>query len=209
MTKLDSLRDLQADLWVFDNDGVVYENTKGAEREVVNRMIQFIASRYGCSVEKASVIRKKLLEKHKVPHSIMALVREGFDEQEVLKETYFAINLNELDISPSIEIQELFSFLSGIKVMLTNNHEEYAKIILDQLGILNYFSAIYGINKLGRIQKPDFQAFQLVQNAMGISKNIVFIDDEIKNVIAATKFGWTTVWIGDMDYEGLQLPKLC
>lgn len=206
-----SLKDLKADLWVFDCDGVIYANAKGAEREVVRSMIRFIASRYGCSMDRASVIRSELLKKHNVPHSIMALVREGFNEQEVLRETYFAISLEELGIFPSLEIQELMSSLHGIKVMLTNNHEGYARSVLNQIGILDHFSAIFGVNKLGLIQKPDVLAFQFVQDSISINENVVFVDDEMKNVIAATEFGWTAVLIesNKEGYKGLWLPRLC
>ncbi len=209
MIELRSLRDLNANLWVFDCDGVIYKNVKEAEKEVVDKMIQFIALRYGCNFEKAIFTRKELLRKHDVSHSITALIYEGFNEQEILNKTYFAINLKELGIMPSLEIQDLFASLSGQKAVLTNNHEEFAKAVLNQLGVLGHFSAIYGISKLGRIQKPDLRAFQAIQDAVGIYEGIVFIDDKVKNIIAAANFGWTTILLGSSDeYDGFWLPKL-
>jgi len=175
-----SLKELTADLWVFDCDGVIYENAKLAEKKVVDKMNQFIASKYGCGIKKASVIRNKLLKKHNVSHSIMALTRERFNEQEILDETYFAINLNELCIAPSLKIQKLVSCLKGTKVVLTNNHSEYTRKVLDKLGILNFFSAIYGIKELGTIQKPDPRAFQFVQGATGIEKILYLLTTKIK-----------------------------
>lgn len=207
--QLGSLRDLKADLWVFDCDGVIYDNAKEAEKEVVNLMTRFISSRYECGIEEAMNIRRELLKKHQVPHSIMALVQEGFDEREILKETYFAINLQSLGIIPSLRLQKLVSSIAGKKVLLTNNHGEYAKKVLHQLGISKHFAAVYGIGELDLIQKPNFQAFKFVQDETGINENIVFIDDEIRNVVAAEQFGWTAVWKGDGEgYNGLWLPKL-
>lgn len=207
--ELKSLLDLKADLWVFDCDGVFYDNVKGAEKEVVGLMLKFIASRYGCCIGKASEIRRGLLKKHQVPHSIMALVREGFNEQEVLKETYFLVDFQKLGIISSSRMQRLFSSLPGKKIILTNNHGEYTWRVLDCIGIANHFSAVYGISQLGLIQKPDRQAFQFVQDTAGVSGNVVFVDDEIPNVIAAEQFGWTSVWKGNGNgYDGLWLPKL-
>jgi pyrimidine 5'-nucleotidase len=207
--QLRSLRDLKADLWVFDCDGVIYDNTKEAEREIVKMMTQFISSRYKCNNEEAINIRRGLLKKHQVPHSIMALVREGFDEQEILDETYFAIDLQNLGIVPSPTLQRLLFSLSGEKVLLTNNHGGYARKILCQKGISKHFSKVYGIKELGLIQKPDLLAFQFVQDATGIKENIIFIDDKINNVIAAERFGWMTVWKGHGNgFDGLCIREL-
>ncbi|KKT26339.1 MAG: putative hydrolase [Parcubacteria group bacterium GW2011_GWA2_43_9b] len=204
-----SLKDLEADLWIFDCDGVIYDNAKGAEKEVMNRMTRFISSRYGCSIEKARSIRHELLRKHQVPHSIMALTREGFNEQEILEETYFAIDFQGLGIIPSLRLQKLFSSLAGKKVLLTNNHGEYAWRVLCQLGISKYFSAVYGIGELGLVQKPDSRAFQFVQNATGVNENIIFVDDEIHNVVAAEQFGWTAVLKGgNAEHKGFWLTEL-
>lgn len=208
--RLSSLRELKADLWVFDCDGVIYKNLKDAETEVVRSMIQFLASKYVCSEKEAQSKRAELLKKHNVPHSIMAFVREGFDEQEVLEKTYFTINLENIGIQPSLSIQKLFSSLVGKKVMLTNNHAEWALRILRKLEIENHFSHVLGINELGLIQKPKPEAFQLVQDSTKINKNVVFVDDELKNVVAANDFGWTAVWITNTNsYDGLFLPELC
>lgn len=207
--QLKSLRDLKADLWVFDCDGVIYDNVKEAKKEVINIMARFISSRYGCGIEESISIRSELLKKHQVPHSIMALMREGFDEQEILEETYFAIDLQRLGIIPSLKLQKLLSSLNGKKVMLTNNHAEYARKVLCQLGVSEHFFDVYGIGELGLIQKPDLQAFQFVQDSTGINGNVVFIDDEIKNVIAAEQFGWTAVWKGrENGFSGNWLTEL-
>lgn len=207
--ELESLKDLEANLWVFDCDGVIYDNAKDAEKDVIELMHKFIASRYGCSIDDASEFRRKLLKKHNVPHSIMALVQEGFNENEILLETYFKINFQKLGILGSTQKRKLFSALPGKKVVLTNNHGRYAQEVLKRMGIADYFCAIYGIRELGFVQKPDQQAFEIVQLSMRIGEKVIFIDDEIPNVIAAEKFGWMSVWKGDGNgYDGLWLSEL-
>lgn len=184
---------LKADLWVFDCDGVIYEDAKKAEEDVVDRMISFIASKYCCSRKEASDIRRRLLKKHEVSHSITALILEGFDEEEILEKTYFSVDFDRLGIVFSSQMRDLLASLSGKKVILTNNHSEWARRVSEEIGILEYFSAIYGIRGPGNIQKPNPMAFQLVQNEMGINKNIIFVDDEVCNVAAAVQFGWKAV----------------
>lgn len=208
--ELKSLKNLEANLWVFDCDGVIYDNAKDTEKDVVELMHKFIASRYGCSIEDAPEFRRKLLRKHDVPHSIMALVREGFDENEILLETYFKINFQKLGILDSAQKRKLFSALPGKKVILTNNHSRYAQEVLKRMGIADNFCAVYGICELGLIQKPDRQAFEIVQSSMKIDEKVIFIDDEIPNVVAAEKFGWTSLWKGNASsgYSGLWLPEL-
>lgn len=207
--KLRSLSELRADLWVFDCDGVIYDNAKKAERKVARLMLKFIVSRYGCRIEEASEIRRELLKKHNVQHSIMALTREGFDEQEILRETYFLVDLQGIGVVFSNQLQKFFSSLPGKKIILTNNHGGYVRRVLDSIGISAYFSFVFGSGELGHIQKPDQQAFQFMQEAMHAEKNIVFVDDEIQNVVVAEKFGWTAVLKGgSKDYAGFSLPKL-
>ena len=189
-----SLCNLYANLWVFDCDGVIYNNVKETEKEVVRRMIDFIASKYHCNEKEAANIRHKLLKKYKVSHSIIALTLEGFDEKEILEKTYFSVDFDKLGIVFSPEMKNLLESLPGKKVILTNNHSEWARIVLEKIGISKYFSTIYGINDSSNIQKPNPRAFQMVQDTTGINENIVFIDDEIINIIAATQFGWTAVW---------------
>ncbi|MFH0969240.1 MAG: HAD-IA family hydrolase [Patescibacteria group bacterium] len=206
---LGSLKDLEANLWVFDCDGVIYDSTKEAEKEVMGLMSKFIALHFGCSVEEALNIRQELLRKYQVPNTVMALVREGFNEREILKNTYFAINFKKLGIVPSPELHEFLCSLPGKKVVLSNNHKKFIQVVLNILGISNCFSAIYGAEELSPARKPDLRAFKLVQNTVGISDKVVFIDDEIPNVIVAEQFGWTAIWKGNGNgYDGLAISKL-
>lgn len=207
--ELKSLKDLDAELWVFDLDGVIYENANEAEKQVEKRMVKFIASRYGCDTERADVVRKSLLKKHNTLYSISALVGEGFNEKEVFKETYLSINFNELGVVFSPELQTLISSLPGAKVILTNNHGDFARVVLDKLGISGCFSSVYGINELGAVKKPNRKVFQLIQDATDINNNIVFIDDEPQNLIAASEFGWTSVLKGsDQNHDGLCISEI-
>jgi hypothetical protein len=66
------LKKLRADLWVFDNDGTLYDSSL-IEPALNGLIIGFIAQHYKISQEIAQVKRKELLVKHQTSFTLVAL----------------------------------------------------------------------------------------------------------------------------------------
>jgi phosphoglycolate phosphatase-like HAD superfamily hydrolase len=80
--------------------------------------------------------------------------------------------------------------------VLSNNPSEFVDLILESLGIKSLFSAVFGMKELNFFQKPDKRAFKILENYLQQGKRIVFIDDELNNILAAKAIGCTTVLVG-------------
>lgn len=195
--KLESLKELKADLWVFDNDGTLYSNPKVIEKAILALMIGFIERSYRISAVEAVKRRDELLKKHSTKYTLIALRNEGFDEKRFIQETYLSIKPGELGIRKSSKLRNLILSLGGEKVILTNNPSEFAHLILRHLGIDDLFSAIYGMREMGFVQKPALDAFAVLRPFIKQNKKVVFIDDEPENIFSAKILGCSTVLIGE------------
>ena len=207
--KIENLESLKADLWIFDNDGTLYANTKEIEKEVVRLMIGFIAEEFKITIPQAVQKRKELLEKHCTEYTLVAMKNEGFDENIFIQKTYLSADPESFGFSRSKSLRKLLQSLEGEKVVLTNNPSEYAEMVLGSLGVYDLFSRVYGMRELSYIQKPNPMCFFPLEQGVQQGKKIVYIDDQISNIIAAEKIGCTAVLVNnDEDYNGLYLSKL-
>lgn len=196
--KLESLRDLKADLWVFDNDGTLYPNPKDIEKEVVRLMVEFIAKEYSIDIKSAVEKRKELLKKHNTKYTLIAIKQEGISEDDFLKQTYLAINPADFGIVPSSELRNLIGSLVGEKIVFTNNPSEFAELILEALGINHLFSRVIGIREMDYVQKPEITAFEFLNGWLADKKIVVYVDNCPENIKVAESLGCTTLLIGEV-----------
>lgn len=190
----ENIKEFQADLWVFDNDGTLY-SMSGIEKAIVSLMISFIADCYGVSLKEAVKIRKQLLSLHDTKYTLIALKEEGIDPEIFIRETYLRISPQDYGITESSYLRRIISELAGKRIVLTNNPSEYADLILKSLGIRDLFSAIYGMREIGYHQKPDERAFWVLQPALNLGQRVVLIDDEAPNIETAKKLGCLTLLV--------------
>lgn len=193
---LSSLKEIEGDVWVFDNDGTLYQDRKGLESAVVILMNQYIAKLYGIDLVATHQKRKALLEKHKTKYTLIALKNEGVDENHFILHTYLAIRPEQYGIVKNHRLRDVLTLLKGEKIVLSNNPSAFADLILKALGIRDLFSCIYGPQELSFTQKPMREAFVILNPFLNTNKKVVFIDDELENVNIAKNIGCTTVLVG-------------
>lgn len=194
---LTNLKKIKADLWIFDNDGTLYPSPKNLELSVVALMNSYIAEFYGIRKENAPKKRRDILKRHGTKYTLVALKNEGVDENHFIQNTYLAIKPGEYGITQNLKLRKLISSLEGEKIVITNNPSQFAKLILESLGIIDLFSGIIGMKELNYIQKPDARAFGVLQTFLKDGKKIIFIDDELDNIKEAKKIGCTTILVGN------------
>ena len=177
--KLESLNEAVADVWVFDNDGTLYQNTRDIESAVVLLMNEYLAQLYGIEIHVASQKRKELLGKHKTKYTLVAMRKEGVDEEDFIRKTYLAVDPKDYGIGFNQRLRDVISSLAGERIVLTNNPSAFARRILDALGIQNLFSCVYGIQELWFFQKPARESFVILEGFLRDRKRVVLLDDEI------------------------------
>ena len=91
--------------------------------------------------------------------------------------------------------------LNGKKFIFTNANKKHADIILDKLQIKNLFEGIFDIKMANYIPKPEIQPYEKLIETYNINPNkTIMFDDIAKNLVPASKIGFTTVWI-DVGHE--------
>lgn len=182
-------------LWVFDNDGTLYDDTTLSEQ-----FMKIAFAYYGSilSIPSDEIPNEiaRLKKKWKTQFSIIAVAKEyGIDFADAVNNTYFRVKLEECRISnPDLVKSEVLNSLPGRKIVFTNNPSTWARRVLSYAGLLNCFSDIIGMEETRFCIKPQREAYRVVEERHKGFDRIIFCDDSLKNLETARQLGWTTVW---------------
>lgn len=183
------------DLWVFDNDGTLYDD-RLAHIEFVEHLGLYLAGLLGISIEDAKILGERLKAKHNTSSTVIAVVREfHLNIREVIERTYLCINLDLChDPVEDSERNEALARISGRKVILTNNPSAFARRIVERIGLHQHFDDIVGMEETAFALKPDLGAFLAVMRRHPDATRIFFCDDSRENLDIAATLGWKTIW---------------
>jgi HAD superfamily hydrolase (TIGR01509 family) len=183
------------DLWVFDNDGTLY-NDFGAGEKFMKILYQYVHRLLNIPVDQVPSEVVRLKEKWRTEFSILALMKEyGIDFLEIVDNTYLKIKLEECNIAtPDTSRLNVLNSIGSLKVVFTNNPSVFARYVLSYVGLAACFSDFIGMEETGFWEKPNPQAYKIVEERHRGFERIIFCDDSLKNLETAHKLGWTTVW---------------
>lgn len=191
------------DLWVFDNDGTLYDDSDTQEK-FMDIFHEYSSSLLGVPIQEVSIRLVELKNKWNTEFSIIALMREfEVDYADVVCNTYLRVDLEKCNVPKSDLMRK--KVLDGIlseKIVLTNNPSIFARRILSHIGLVNCFSDFIGMEETRFFGKPDMRAFQIVESRHPNYDRIIFCDDSLINLDAAHKMGWTTVWCKSLNADG-------
>ena len=114
----------------------------------------------------------------------------------------YRVILNKIDYYKEVADYEV-SLKDRCYIGILSDLDIFDKERLDkQVGLSNY-DYVFLSFELG-FKKPDMEVFKKVQSKLSFEKkDIIFIDDRMDNVEAASKFGWNAVC-----FTGLDLDKI-
>lgn len=81
----------------------------------------------------------------------------------------------------------------GVACLLTNATDRLADD-LRKLGLQDSFDNVFNSSEMG-FAKPDSQVFAYVDEHLGFSARVVFLDDSLANIEAAIRHGWEAVLV--------------
>ena len=186
---------------LFDLDGTLYLESNGYVQHCRSRAAEFLARKFGMTVEEAEEKRKLALATSN--QTVKGLRTLGYDLDDVEFVTYMRAGVEGF-LKPN---EDLTAFLSSLshwkKVVFTNTREVEAEKALACLGIREHFEKkIYGADFMKDTCKPESVAFQKVAEDVGVDlKECVMFEDSIKNVVAAKGLGMRTVFVRGRDPE--------
>ena len=206
------------DTWIFDLDNTLYSAETGIFDQVDILMGKFISKNLKLEISEAKKIQKQFFKEFGT--TLKGLMDEyNVDPEHFLDEVH---NLDYSIINPDNLLRDMLLKLNGRKIIYTNANRNHANEIIKRLNIENIFDNIFDIKDANYIPKPDIKPYQQLVNLYKINpqKTIMF-DDIARNLVPASKIGFTTVWINVdkenysdnikeskeyLDYETTNLP---
>ena len=181
--------------WIFDLDNTIYDSKTKIFDQIDLRMKKFISSRLNISEKEAFKIQKKFYREYGTTLS-------GLTKHYQVKPNEFLKYVHDVDLSKLKKCPILFkeiNQLPGRKIIYTNGDHDYAKKILNSLGIESLFEYILDITKCKYIPKPSVQPLinYLKKNKIK-AETCVYFEDLEKNLENAHKYGITTIHIEDL-----------
>ena len=180
--------------WIFDLDNTIYDPKSKIFDQIDLRMKQFISSRLNISKEEAFKIQKKFYNEYGTTLS-------GLMKHYQIQPNEFLKFVHDVDLSKLKKCSHLFkeiNQLPGRKIIYTNGDQDYAKKVLNSLGVESLFEYILDITKSKYIPKPSVEPLITYLNKKKINaKTCVYFEDLEKNLENAHKYGITTVHIKD------------
>jgi len=185
------------DTWVFDLDNTLYSADSGIFQQVGTLMGKFVAKHLNINIKKAKEIQRKYYKQHGT--TLKGLMdNHGVDPDSFLEEVH---KLDYSIVNPNLKLAKNLENLNGKKFIFTNANKKHADIILDKLQIANLFEGIFDIKMANYIPKPEIQTYEKLIETYNINPNkTIMFDDIAKNLVPASKVGFTTVWI-DVGHE--------
>jgi putative hydrolase of the HAD superfamily len=180
--------------WVFDMDDTLYPREQGLLRLVEARINAYVVEAAGLDSASASVMQRQFLDEHGTTLAGL-MANYTIDPGHFLHEVH-NVPLDGLEPNPGLRTQLLR--LPGRRLVFTNGAGEYARRVLDRLGITDCFDGVFAIEDADLTPKPAPSAFRRLIDRFGFEpRAAAFFEDTPRNLEPAKALGMTTVLIGD------------
>ena len=180
--------------WIFDLDNTIYDPKSKIFDQIDLRMKKFISLKLSISEDEAFKIQKRFYKEYGTTLS-------GLMKHYQIQPNEFLKFVHDVDLSKLKKCSNLFkaiNSLPGRKIIYTNGDQDYAKKVLNSLGVESLFEYILDITKSKYIPKPSVEPLITYLNKNNINlKTCVYFENLEKNLENAHKYGITTVHIED------------
>ena len=178
--------------WIFDLDNSLYPASTDLFSLIDVRMGEYIARLLGCDHVEARRVQKLYFHEHGTTLAGL-MATHGIDPREFLDFVH-DIDLAQLTADP--RVVTALDRLPGRKFVFTNGDEDYARRVLDRLGLANAFDGLHDIHAMDYVPKPDPRAYAALCARYGIDpERALFVEDMARNLEPAKALGMTTVWV--------------
>tara|TARA_A100000164_G_scaffold381989_1_gene437082 strand:- start:5220 stop:5885 length:666 start_codon:yes stop_codon:yes gene_type:complete len=185
--------------FIFDCDGVLYDDLEGVFGQVSKRMTQYISKKLHLNLEKAKELQTNYF--HKYNTSLNGLmIHHDINPQEFLKYVH-DINLDFL--KKDVILRKELLKLKSKKFIFTNGSHEHVSNITKTLGINDLFDNVFDITDGNFVPKPSIEPYEKLIKKFDIDPlETVFIEDIAINLEPAKKLGMKTIWLKNNEYWG-------
>jgi putative hydrolase of the HAD superfamily len=180
------------DAWIFDLDNSLYPASSNLFELIDIRMGDYIQRLLKVDAVEARRVQKGYFHAHGTTLAGL-MASHGVEPGEFLDFVH-DIDLARLSADPALVAA--LDRLPGRKFVFTNASEDYARRVLDRLGLANAFDGMHDIHAMAYVPKPDPSAYAAICDRHGIDPaRALFADDMARNLTPAKALGMTTLWV--------------
>jgi putative hydrolase of the HAD superfamily len=178
--------------WIFDLDNTLYPSSADLFALIDARMGEYIGGLLGVDRIAARKVQKGYFHAH-------GTTLAGLMADHGVKPGHFLDFVHDIDlarVAADPELVAAMDSLPGRKFIFTNAGEDYARRVLDRLGLANAFDGMHDIHAMAYVPKPDPGAYAAICAAHDIDpKRAMFADDMVRNLVPAKAIGMVTLWV--------------
>jgi putative hydrolase of the HAD superfamily len=180
--------------WVFDLDNTLHYASPHIFPHMNRSMTEYVMRHLGLDEVEASALRRSYWLRYGA--TLLGLIKHHqTDPAHFLDETHQFPELERMVIR-EMGLRGLLARLPGRKVVFSNAPERYCRAVLQVLGILDLFDAVFTIEHTGYRPKPDARGFRELFRAHRIDpRRSIMVEDSLPNLKTARRLGLRTVWI--------------
>src|SRR3982750_4884419 len=150
--------------WIFDLDNSLYPHGTNLFELIDQRMGEYIQRLLGVDPVEARRVQKGFFHAHGTTLAGL-MANHGVDPHDFLDYVH-DIDLARVTAAPALVAA--MDALPGRKFVFTNASEDYARRVLDRLGLANAFDGMHDIHAMAYVPKPDPGAYQAICRAHAI-----------------------------------------
>jgi putative hydrolase of the HAD superfamily len=196
---------MTAPLFVFDLDNTLYPKGLPIWNMVDDRIEEYVIGKLGTDRDTARRVRMEFLARY--GSTLRGLMRHhGVRPAEYLG---YIHDVPVPEIVPRRpELLEMLSGLPGRRVVFTNGSNEYARRVLDALGVAGTMEGIYGIEFMEYIAKPSPYPYRkLLRVTDTRPEDSLICEDSRRNLLPARALGMFTVLVGENGEKPAASPE--
>ncbi len=179
---------------LFDVDETLYPPEAGVLQAIDRRIERYLVERMGLALPQAVSLRAEYTQRYGTTLGGL-LAHHAADAEDYL--AYVHDVPIETLLQPNAGLDRALQELPWELMVFTNADRRHAERVLRALGIRSRFRRIFDITGLGYRQKPNPTVYQQVLAQLGVPGwACLFVDDSLRNLLAAKAHQMTTVWVG-------------
>ncbi len=185
--------------WIFDLDNCLYPASTGLFPLIDERMGAYIQRLLDCDPVEARRVQKAHFHEHGT--TLAGLMKEhGVDPHDFLDEVH-AIPLDR--VGRNDRLAAALARLPGRRFVFTNGDVDYARRVLEAIGLHASFDDLHDIHASSYRPKPEPHGYKLMCERFGIDPaRALFVEDMAQNLKPAKALGMMTVWVDNGSERG-------
>ncbi|MGQ4275218.1 pyrimidine 5'-nucleotidase [Terrihabitans sp. B22-R8] len=188
----------RVDTWIFDLDNTLYPPSCRLFELIDQRMMMFIADRFGMDGMSARALQKDYYRRYGT--SLRGLMEvDGVDPHEFMD---FVHDVSHERLVPNPALIEAIGALPGKRYVLTNGSRNHAERCAASLGLGDLFHDIFDVAQADFVPKPERAAYDRFVSLLGVKpERAAMFEDLARNLAVPHALGMTTVLVVPADED--------